>query len=302
VGSAPSETNQHAYGRIELKHASVNEISYFGPGPDSGSSETTFGLSTTIAQGTYVTPMRRGFAAYGNVAGLHATPRPAPSGELSTAQVFSDADAPGITQSTTYVMFGGGVLWRHPEDEISTGYATTIDLAVRRFAETSGAPYAFTRTTVAWGNVYTPDTDFDAGAIAATARFIISTAGSGDRVPFYLQPSLGGADIEGTVGLRGYSDYRFRAPDLWSTTVEYTRTVRDPVAVLVFYDVGRVANRAGDLLSGDIRQSIGAGVMLRVGGFAVAQMYVAWSGEGSRFGVGGNTNALGSSPTMRGVY
>ena len=33
-----------------------------------------------------------------------------------------------------------------------------------------------------------------------------------------------------------------------------------------------------------------------------AEMYVAWGSEGSRFGVSGNTNALGANPTTRGIF
>jgi len=51
---------------------------------------------------------------------------------------------------------------------------------------------------------------------------------SHNNVPFYLQPTLGGADINDENVLRGYSNYRFRAPNLVAYELNYERAIIDP--------------------------------------------------------------------------
>ena len=64
---------------------------------------------------------------------------------------------------------------RYPQDEISTGYATSLDVAIRRYAELSGSPFSFIRTTVAWRNLYTPDTTFEVTPLCVIVRLPLAT-------------------------------------------------------------------------------------------------------------------------------
>jgi hypothetical protein len=52
-----------------------------------------------------------------------------------------------------------------------------------------------------------------AGTVTVAGRVTVSYTGLGRSVPFYLQPTLGGADFEGIDTLRGLVDYRLRAPN-----------------------------------------------------------------------------------------
>jgi len=59
-------------------------------------------------------------------------------------------------------------------------------------------------------------------------RLTISDTSNGNVVPFYMQETLGGSDINGQPTLRGFADYRFRAPDLMLIQVEYDRRIWGP--------------------------------------------------------------------------
>lgn len=113
---------------------------------------------------------------------------------------------------------------------------------------------------------------------------VLSESGSG-VVPFYLQPTLGGSDIESRVTLRGFNDYRFRDNDAAMASIDYRIPVFDPIGATVFYDVGTVGSSVDELSFAHARQDGGVGATLRLQRKVVAQIYVAWgAGHGSRFG------------------
>jgi hypothetical protein len=123
------------------------------------------------------------------------------------------------------------------------------------------------------------------GRIDLTSSVIASRTGSGSEVPFYLQPTVGGSDVNSQVSLRGYPDYRFRDPDATFSQVEYSVPVRDPVGLLLFYDAGTVGPAFSSLSFAHLRQDGGFGATFRLQGSVVAQTYVAWgAGHGPALG------------------
>jgi surface antigen Omp85-like protein len=71
---------------------------------------------------------------------------------------------------------------------------------------------------------------------------VFSDTSSGNSVPFYMLPSLGGQDT-----LRGYLDYRFHDRNLLVVNAESRWPLFRDVDAAVFFDAGNVAARAGDL-------------------------------------------------------
>jgi hypothetical protein len=116
-------------------------------------------------------------------------------------------------------------------------------------------------------------------------RLVLSSENRGSQVPFYLQPTLGGTDIDGHVTLRGWDNYRFRAQDLSLFQFEYGVPVYDPLGVFVFYDAGTVGNSASDLAIARMRQDAGFGATVRIKGQVIIQTYYSYGA-----GHGGNWN------------
>jgi hypothetical protein len=130
------------------------------------------------------------------------------------------------------------------------------------------------------------DDECDFGELSIRPRLVssISTEASG-AVPFYFQPTLGGSDIESRLTLRGFNDYRFRAPDAAMIGVEYGVPIFNPIGALVFYDAGTVGNSVSDLSFAHARQDGGYGISLRLLRTVVAEAYLGYgAGHGSRFG------------------
>ncbi len=115
----------------------------------------------------------------------------------------------------------------------------------------------------------------DFGTLDLKSHLVTTTADANDVIPFYMLPTLGGQDIDSRVSLRGFENYRFRAPDTMFVQAEYSLPVYDPFALLLFYDAGNVGNTLGDLSFANLRQDGGFGVNLRILRMTLLQAYLA---------------------------
>jgi hypothetical protein len=133
-------------------------------------------------------------------------------------------------------------------------------------------------------------------------RVVSNHTGTGSVVPFYLLDTIGGSDINSIASLRGFQDYRFRAPDLFylqtqwerrllpnaKSTSSALRKVAGAVGILGFYDAGQVALKASDFSVSNMRQSFGFGLTFWSGDKVWFRAYIGvGSGEGAHtfFGV-----------------
>ena len=97
---------------------------------------------------------------------------------------------------------------------------------------------------------------FLAGRRVIAARLFVATSDATDdnAVPFYFMPTLGGYDT-----LRGFRQYRFRAPHAILLQGEYRWEIWSGLDGAIFYDTGKVANRRSDLDLSDLEKDYGFG-------------------------------------------
>lgn len=119
------------------------------------------------------------------------------------------------------------------------------------------------------------DDECDFGEFVVRPLLELSAA-NGGIVPFYLQPTLGGSDIESRLTLRGFNNYRFRAPNAAMLGVDYRIAVFDPIGAVLFYDAGSVGNSTSGLSFAHARQDAGIGATLRIQKNVIAQVYLAF--------------------------
>ena len=120
------------------------------------------------------------------------------------------------------------------------------------------------------------------GDLDLVSHIVASRAGSDSTVPFYLQPTIGGSDIDSRLSLRAWPDYRFRAPDALFVQTNYILPLYN---ILVFYDAGTVGPTFSSLSFAHLRQDAGFGVALSLQGRIAAQGYLAFgAGHGPTFG------------------
>ncbi len=75
---------------------------------------------------------------------------------------------------------------------------------------------------------------------------------TGDRVPFYFLPYVGGSDT-----VRGFREFRFRDENILFLNAEYRIRVHRFLHVAPFFDAGEVRADWEDIGPGDLRTSYG---------------------------------------------
>ena len=78
---------------------------------------------------------------------------------------------------------------------------------------------------------------------------VASAAGAGNSVPFFLQPTVGGSDVNSNLTLPSYSDMRYRAPNAEFANVTLHRLIPTPwglpLEAVFRTDTGKVAPTEG---------------------------------------------------------
>ena len=118
----------------------------------------------------------------------------------------------------------------------------------------------------------------------AGSRVVLATHGwlvgswteDGGLVPFYLLPSLGGANT-----LRAYTDYRFHDRNLLVVNVESRFAVFPHIDAALFVDAGSVAAHIADLDLG--KRGYGVGLRMHSRQSTFARFDIAHGAEGWRF-------------------
>lgn len=308
LGSSSTEDNRHINATLFAQHRSLPELTYFGLGDASlVTNQSLYGLEDTSVGGNISVPLPKSFEVLGSLGGLWAGPEPfRGSSTPSIEQIFTAASTPALNTSTAYVVSGVSVDWTHPIAEcLHCWLRTDVTTGFQLFHEASGAPYSFRRFSVDWTQTWHPFPDFspDLGTVSIVSRLVESAAPARNNVPFYLDPTIGGADIDNYGVVRSYRDYRFRAPNALTFQGEYTHPVYGPAGILFFYDVGKVALARGDLDISHMRHSFGVGFTVEAGGATLFKFYFAWGGsEGTHTNYTGNTNNFAGINSTHGVF
>ena len=117
---------------------------------------------------------------------------------------------------------------------------------------------------------------FGERVVLALHGLVVNTPREYGAVPFYMLPSLGGAN-----SLRSFTDYRFHDRNMLLANAELRLKMMTHVDLAFFADAGNVAPRIQDL---DLdKQSFGAGLRLHTRRMTFARFDVANGAEGWRF-------------------
>jgi hypothetical protein len=186
---------------------------------------------------------------------------------------FDEASAPGLWRQPDYLRSIAfiDVDWRRPlnarnggwyraefghyDDRARMGYTfNRVDVDLRQFVS------FLSERRVFFGRVFASTSDVQ----------------SGEQVPFYLMPTLGGND-----SLRGFRDYRFRGPHALLLQGEYRFEIWSGLDGALFYDAGKVAMRRAHLDLKDLESDYGFGFRFNTDNGIVVRVDAAF---GSRDG------------------
>jgi len=280
-------------------HLDLPRLPYYGLGGDSSrSNRKLYGLRDSAGAASVDVPIPFGFAVGGEVAGLWFAP------EVSTSfgSVFNEQTAPGLHTTTAYVRPRGSLSWNYPDRGALYGLSSSAVVSYGFHEAVSGGDFSFNRFEARWNVGLGLDPLF--GAFRFASRIVVSDPRAHNRVPFYLQPTVGGADINDENVLRGYPNYRFRDLDLVAYELSYERQIVDPLGIRIFGQLAKVGAQFNDLGFSGLKTSAGFSLTFRLGAAAVAELSFGWSdAEGLHVYGTGNTNNLGGlTAGLRGVF
>ena len=311
---------------------SLNKLYYFGLGNDSTlAGQSVFGMTQTIVGGSVIKPVyewqairKLNLALLGEMNGRFVSLR-GNHGQAnpSIEALHTEATAPGLVTQPAFAQLGQGVRIKPVlRDYLQLNYQATF----QEFFAPSNSHYSFLRWTTDLNHTFylyghtqsgVKSTDTNGpdecgplteecppvshsrnlnGSIAVRLLLSQSITSGTSVVPFYLQPTLGGSDLNGATALASYQDYRFRAPNLLLLRESFEHSIWGPFGFSFQADQGKVALARGDIAFDHLKHSFASGLTLRAGGFPMVYMLFAWGGsEGHHNIFNMNTSLLGGS-------
>lgn len=304
--------------KVELQHdpelnfyaevMSLNKLGYYGIGPStSRESLALYGMREVTAGGNVNYPLKNtGISLFGEIGGrLFSLRGREGDSNPSIEDVYTNITAPGLGQQHGFFQPGEGIRF---DRDLSSYFILNYSATMQEFVGTTSDSFQrlsldFTHTIPLYkvqksGKAKTRNRD---GSIELEARVVESFASSENVIPFYLQPTLGGADINGEKMLASYPDYRFRAPNLMLFRATVEHSIWGPIGAMFMADTGKVAVTRGDLGFDHLLHSYAAGLTIRAGGYPMVQLLFAWGGHEGTHTIASINPALvggGSRPSL----
>jgi hypothetical protein len=323
-------THPYTVFNLYAQSISLNKLNFFGLGNDSTlSGKSLFGMSQTIVGASAIKPVFElkairwlNLSLLGEVNGRFIDIRGAQSQSVPSIEtLYTNATAPGLSSQPGFVQLLEGVRVKPAIGNLQLNYLGKFE----QFFAPSNSQYSFMRWTVDLDHTYSfygrsqsatsaetvgpdscapsgekcteiPHTRNLNGSIGVRLLLSESLTSGTSVVPFYLQQTLGGSDINSALTLGSYQDYRFRAPNLLLLEESVEHSIWGPFGLKFVADQGRVALTRSDVGFSDLKYSYAGGLTLRAGGFPMISVMFAWGGsEGSHNTFNMNTSLLGGS-------
>lgn len=236
--SVPRLFTEHAFLTFSTQHRNLSEMPYYGPGPDSDKSgRSNYRLEESNVE------LRPGIRVFkGLSAGLIGSYLAINTGPghsslfISAEKQFDPAAAPGIDRQTNFWRGGGFVEYDWRDRTVYPSSGGRYSAQYVRYLDRNLGAYSVLRLDLD-ASQYIPMFN-RTRVIALHGSSSLTTAGDGQRVPFYVQPTLGGSNT-----LRGYRFNRFYGDNSVMLNGEYRWFCSPTVDMAVFADAGKVFQR-----------------------------------------------------------
>lgn len=255
---APYLASDKLYASLYAVHLDYPSMSYFGPGPKSSEEgRTVYRLENTAYGATLAyKPIPR---LKVGVTGGYLEVNTGPSShdeDPSAERIFSPAVTPGIDVQSNFLSGGPMLQYDYRDHAGRPRSGGNYEASYIFFDDRKLGRNEIQRFT-AEANQYIPFFN-EKRVIALRGRTVLSYRNTGQVVPFYLQPTLGGSE-----DLRGFQPFRFYDNNLLVFNGEYRWEVMSGFDMALFADAGKVFHNHSELDLTGLERSFGYG--LRVG-------------------------------------
>jgi len=269
--------NHHAFVTAGARHMDLPQEDFFGIGIDSQKSfKTSYALEQSVFH------VRGGnnpgdlFQLVGRVG--YETPRQRPgedTGIPSIEDLFTPAQAPGLFQDTDFLRIGATFTIDLSDFPLGPRSGGLYIFDVEKFSDRDLNRFSFSQWTVDLRQ-FVPIVE---GARSIAVRLFATgvSPDSGNEVPYYYMPTLGGAYM-----VRGLANYRFRDRHVAFTNIEYRYELNSFMTGVAFFDAGTVAPTMRGLALNNVKWDYGFGVRLGFMGATTVRTEFSFGAEGPR--------------------
>jgi outer membrane protein assembly factor BamA len=263
------EVTYRKYPQLALYHGNSEAV---------GDDRTAYGVSGTSYDVVAQRQVSAHLAVTSRVGLLQPTISTAEEDHLSGSDTVQDrARGAGLGRQPDLLTLGIGATLdtRDRADRPTAG--NFVGVALWQY-QSRGAQFGFTRLTVDARQYVSP---FGSIGVLALRALVSSDLSSGaDRVPFYLQHTLGGD------ALRGFGNFRLRDNSLAYLTAEYRVKVHAFLDLVPFVEAGAAGSSFGAAVSSRVYADAGVGARFNLAGRTFLRVDWAHGREGSRVSIG----------------
>jgi hypothetical protein len=271
----PRLAGSHAFVNLYTAHRNFPRLQYYGPGPDSSlGGRSDYRLEdTSFAARAGVRPVR---PLYLGVHGGYSMVNVGPGTDerfIDTELSFNEFQTPGVRQQTDFLVGGGFVQLDYRDHPGGPRRGGNYLLQYSKYSDRAAHLFNFNRLEAELQQ-YIPFLN-ERRVIALRARADLTDAHRGNRVPFYLQPTVGGSN-----DLRGFRQWRFVDNNAMALNAEYRWEVFSGMDMAIFGDAGKVFPRWEDLNFKDLEAAYGFGLRFNVRNSVFLRIDTGFSHEG----------------------
>lgn len=277
------EGNFFLYG--EISYRDYTEEDFYGLGTNSSEDDQSdYRISGFSYEAVSALRFSRHFGAFVRAGLLEPELRPGlDSAVPPTQDIFTPITAPGLDVQPNFFRFATQFFYDYRDFPGNPTSGGLVDATYGQYFDLDGDQFNFHRLTFDVRQ-YIPL--WSEQRILALRFYTSSDVAPDDsQVPFYLMQTLGGSD-----SLRGYPNFRFRDKKLYLISAEYRWFPAPAVALVLFYDAGKVFPDASDFNFTDMKSDYGFGIRLLAEEKVQVRFDVGHSVEGTQFFLKLNTS------------
>ena len=273
--SLPHLAGNHAFADFYAVHTDDPRVDYYGPGPNSSKhGRSAFSLEETAFETTAgvkpIEHLRLG------VIGRYLVVNVGPGRDdrfVSTDKIFTEATTPGIQTQSNFLQGGGFIQydWRDYPGEPRRGGNYYAQFS--SFDDVERGRFSFSRLDLEAQQYFSIFNE--RRVLALRGKIEATDPHTGQEVPFYLQPALGGADT-----LRGYRAFRFYGNNAAVLNGEYRWEVFSGLDMALFVDAGQVFNHWRQINFRQLETDYGFGFRFNVRNNVFMRIDTGFSHEG----------------------
>jgi len=269
LGGAPLDV------RLRGQHYEFPQQDFFGFGQGSQKHDrTNYLLRSTEASAEVAWQVIRLIDVGGGVSYLKPTIGSGTDDRFpSTERFFNPATIPGYNDQPDFVRSDASVAFDWRDNPLHAHAGGRYGVQFSDFRDQDLDTFDFRRVSIDLQQYIPIPNRYRTIALRAAAVF--ADPRSGQEVPFYFGPSLGGAEA-----LRGFREGRFQDRNSVLVTAEYRWEAWWALDGAFFVDAGQVAARRRELSLGDFDVSYGVGFRVHSNSAFIARLDLAFSREG----------------------